>query len=248
MGANRLKLSIIIPTLNRVKELENCLRSIRATTDVVYEVIVYANECRDETLTLLQNFPEVQVIADSQNKFFTEAVNIAISKASGEYVFLLNDDTILLRTDWFEFYQSKLDLNPRIGAVGPYWKNISELPFGWIEPYASMYRRSIFEECGFLPFVDDSFVLWWSDIYHSYKLMKQGRYLYPLKRAVVDCYVQHLRVGESGDTVLAFKEKLSPECFNFHGKQLMYQRLGIGSDSELAGYYSEASSVAVNEI
>jgi len=182
----------------------------------------------------------VKSIRDTGNKFFTAAVNAGISHASGRYVFLLNDDTVLLREDWFPFYKRHLELNPRIAIVGPYWKNIDELPYGWIEPYATLYRREVFERFGGLPYFDFSFILWWSDIYHAYKLMRAGYYLLPLSRPVVDAFVFHRRIGESGRTVLSLKPSLPRECFNFHGKGVMYRRLGIESERDLAGYYGGA--------
>ena len=232
-----IELSIIIPTLNRLDTLIACLDSIDRHTKVPHEIIVYANACTDETARHLGTRPTVVPLVDTENRYFTEAVNAGIKRARGRYVFLLNDDTRLLRNDWFPFYRSHLELDPRIGVVGPYWKNIDELPFGWIEPYASLYPRDVFDRLGGLPFVDPSFVLWWSDIYHASRLMREGYYLRPLSRKVTDAYVWHKRNGESGDTVRRLRPSLAPECFAFHGKALMYERLGIDNDDDLAGYY-----------
>lgn len=232
-----LDVSIVIPTLNRLDCLVPCIESIHRHTAVRYEIIVYANCCTRETAAYLRSARHVRAMIDNENRFFTEAVNRAIAQARGRYVFLLNDDCVVLRPDWFAFYQGLLRLDRRIAMVGPYWKNIDELPYGWIEPYATLYPRQIFERLGPLPYVDDSFVLWWSDIYHAYKLMAAGYHPFPLQREVVDSFVHHRRVGESGDTVLSAKERLPKECFTFHGRDLLYQRLGITDDRRLAGYY-----------
>ena len=230
-------LSIVIPTLNRLDNLVPCIESIRRCTSVDHEIIVYANQCDQRTAAYLDSNSDVRSIRDPQNRFFTDAVNRAIQTATGRYVFLLNDDTVLRRDDCFEFYQRHLEIDPRIAVVGPYWKNIAELPYGWIEPYATLYRREIFEHLGGLPYFDVSFTLWWSDIYHAYKLMHAGYFLLPLARSVVDAFVFHRRIGESGDTVLRVKPTLPRECFEFHGKDLMYDRLSIRRDEDLAGYY-----------
>lgn len=230
-------LSIIIPTLNNVRDLAPCLESVRRTTRVSHEILVYANACTPETADFLEREPGIRPILDERNAYFTEAVNRAIAQARGRYVFLLNDDTVIRRDDWFDVYRHHLELDPSIAVAGPYWKNIDELPYGWIEPYATLYRRSIFEQFGGLPFHDESFVLWWSDIYHAYTLMKAGYHLRPLARPVVDSLVYHRRVGESGATVLKLKPRLPRECFAFHGKDLMYRRLGIAGDDDLAGYF-----------
>jgi GT2 family glycosyltransferase len=231
------ELSIVIPTLNRLETLAPCLDSIRRCTSASHEILVYANACDRAMARYLDSVPDVRSIRDPGNRFFTKAVNIAIARSCGRYIFLLNDDTLVLRSDWFPFYRRHLELDPRIAVVGPYWKNIDELPYGWIEPYATLYRRDVFERFGGLPCFDSSFNLWWSDIYHAYRLMNAGCYLLPLARPVVDAVIHHRRVGESGDTVLSLKPSMPEECFNFHGKATMYRRLGIERDSDLAGYY-----------
>jgi GT2 family glycosyltransferase len=231
-------LSIIVPTLNRLDTLAPCLESIERSTHVRHEVIVCANECNEETAAFLDDRPQLRSIRTAHNRFFTAAVNDAIGMARGEYVFLMNDDCHVAELEWVDFYVSLLEVDPRIGVVGPHWKNIDELPWGWIEPYAAMYRRSIFDELGPLPHFDESFCLWWSDIYHAYRLMKHGYYLLPLERSLADSVVAHARpAGGHGETVLRMRETLPADCFEFHGKELMYERLGITDEACLAGYF-----------
>ncbi len=233
-----LELSIIIPTLNRLDALIECLDSVAARTrQVHHEVIVCANNCDRETQAYLDSVPTIRSIKSSDNLYFTRAVNQGIDLAEGRYVFLLNDDCVILRDDWFEFYRKLLETDPRIAIVGPYWKNIDELPFGWIEPYATLYRKKDFDTFGYFPYFGPDFILWWSDIYHAYRLMHQGMYIRPLAREVVDRFVHHKRVGESGETVIKMKQSLPEECFSFHGMKLMYRRLGVDSEVNLMGYY-----------
>lgn len=231
------ELSIIVPTLDRLDTLADCLASVARHTHVSHEVIVYANAYDAATAALLQGYPGVRVLRSRDNKFFTAAVNEALREVRGRYVFLLNDDCELLRDDWFPVYRDLLEQDQRIAAVGPHWKNIAELPYGWIEPYASLYPRWVFERFGPLPYFDDSFVLWWSDIYHTYKLMHAGCYVLPLSRELCDRYVWHKRDGESGETVKRMRPTLPGECFAFHGREVMYRRLGITDPAALVGYY-----------
>src|SRR5262245_56889698 len=121
------EVSIVIPTLNRLDNLVPCIEAIRRRTTVDYEIIVYENECDERMAAYLDSAADVRSIRDSQNRFFTDAVNRAIQMANGRYDFLLNDDTELLRDDWFEFYRRHLEFDPRVAVVGPYWKNITEL-------------------------------------------------------------------------------------------------------------------------
>jgi GT2 family glycosyltransferase len=229
--------SIIIPTFNNVDTLKGCITSVLDNSPPSCELIVINNNSHDGTATYLESLKGVRHIRCDENLFFTKAINLGVGHATGKYLFFLNDDCVVLRKDWVDFYQGLLEQDRRIGAVGPYWKNIDELPYGWIEPYAAMVPRKQFVELGGLPYHDDSFVLWWSDIYYTYKLMQHGYYVVPLSRTVVERYIHHLRVGESGQTVLKFKKILPKECFQFHGKATMYERLGIGGDHQLVGYY-----------
>jgi GT2 family glycosyltransferase len=233
-------LSIVIPTLNRIDTLEKCLRSIECFTETSYEVIVHANCCSRETTELLRRFDFVRGIESEDNLFFTQAVNRGIASARGRYVFLMNDDCVVTTAGWTDFYITLLESDPKVGVVGPHWWNIDELPYGWIEPYASMYRRSLFQELGPLPYFDDSFRLWWSDIYHAYRLMHRGYYLLPLERTLADSIVEHARpAGADGQTVIKMRSHLPAECFEFHGKRLMYERLGIADEADLVGYYGD---------
>ena len=92
--ARMLELSIVIPTLNRLDTLLPCLDSIGRHTAVPHEIIVYANACHEETARQLEARPTVVPLLDTENRFFTEAVNAGIARARGRYVFLLNDDKI----------------------------------------------------------------------------------------------------------------------------------------------------------
>jgi len=231
------KISIVIPTHNNLRSLKDCLHSVIANSIRPYEIIVLDNASADGTKEYLAGLPEVRYIRNRKNLFFTKAVNKGIAASGGKYIFCLNDDCVILRKDWQGFYLSCLKKNRKIGVAGPYWKNISELPFGWIEPYAALYPAEVFRKIGPLPYYDDSFLLWWSDIYHAYKLMSRDYLLLPLARPLVDSFIRHCRTGESGETVLKFKPRLAKECFSWHGKKVMYRRLGIKDEDRLCGYY-----------
>lgn len=233
-----MDLSIVIPTLNRLETLRPCLDSIVRNTHVESEIIVYANLCTAETRTLLSRYPSVLILEDEENSYFTKAVNAGIHHSRGHYVFLLNDDCVLKNDRWFPFYRNLAELDETIAMVGPLHGGFDELPYGWVEPYATMYSRSALDLIGSLPFYDESFALWWSDIYHSYRAMNMGLRLMALEPSLVDMYIEHRRpTGEIGDTVAKFHQVLPREYFEFHGKALMYERLGIRDETRLPGYY-----------
>lgn len=92
-----MDLSIIIVNYNVTQLLRNCLFSIQKyVSDVDYEVLVIDNASPDSSWkNLISEFPQVQFIENQQNVGFAKANNIAVEKAKGEYILLLNPDTEL---------------------------------------------------------------------------------------------------------------------------------------------------------
>lgn len=92
-----MKLSIIIVNYNVKHYLEQCLLSVqRALQGMDAEVIVVDNHSADRSVEYLQpRFPRVQFVASNHNLGFARANNRAIGMSCGEYVLLLNPDTIV---------------------------------------------------------------------------------------------------------------------------------------------------------
>ncbi|QEK52211.1 glycosyltransferase family 2 protein [Pedobacter aquae] len=92
-----IQISIIIVNYNTKELLQQCLSSIYSTTKFTsFEVIVVDNNSKDESWEMLKLlFPEVNCIQLRQNIGFGRANNIGVENANGEFVFLLNSDTLL---------------------------------------------------------------------------------------------------------------------------------------------------------
>ena len=119
-AAARPLLSVIIVTWNVGDLLRNCLRSL--ADDGVpnwAEVIVVDNASPDDTCAMVRGeFPWVNLIANEVNLGFSRGNNLAIRQSSGEFVLLLNPDTVVQPGT----LQGMLDAaaaNPRAGIVGP---------------------------------------------------------------------------------------------------------------------------------
>lgn len=114
-----MNLSIIIVTWNSGNEIIACLDSIYAQNNVPCEVIVIDNASADNTVELLKNHRgKIALIYNSTNLGFAEAVNQGLTKAIGDYILLLNPDTVLqpgALKIMFDFMVS----HPEAGAVGP---------------------------------------------------------------------------------------------------------------------------------
>ncbi|MBU1578674.1 MAG: glycosyltransferase family 2 protein, partial [Bacteroidetes bacterium] len=114
-----MKLSIVIVNYNVEHFLEQCLYSVRkAVKDIEAEIFVVDNNSVDGSLRMLrEKFPEVVLIDNKENLGFSKANNQAIRRSEGEYVLLLNPDTVV-EDDTFTKVISFMDSHPDAGGLG----------------------------------------------------------------------------------------------------------------------------------
>ena len=114
-----MKLSVIIVNYNVEYFLEQCLYSVkRAMKEIDGEVIVVDNNSTDRSnLMVKKKFPQVRLIENKENLGFSKANNQGIKIAKGEYVLLLNPDTVV-EDDTFEKVVDFMDSHPDAGALG----------------------------------------------------------------------------------------------------------------------------------
>lgn len=92
----KTQVSIVIVSMNNTKCLFPCLDSIRRHTTVSYETFVVAYMFSKENLfRLKESYPWVSIIESNELRGFAENNNLALQKASGEYCFIVNDDTFM---------------------------------------------------------------------------------------------------------------------------------------------------------
>ena len=121
MKLNMKKLSIIIISYNTSEIICNCIKSLYSHIIIPIEIIVVDNNSKDDTLLKISElFPDVIVIKNSENLFFARANNQGLKIASGEYILLLNSDTLVI-DDSIEMMVNWMDnnLNNGIVCVGP---------------------------------------------------------------------------------------------------------------------------------
>lgn len=114
-----MKLSVVIVNYNVKYYLEQCLRSLReATEGIPSEIFVVDNASCDESVEYLRpRFPEVTFLANRENLGFAKANNQAIRISQGEYVLLLNPDT-LVGADTLRSCLDFMDKHPQAGGTG----------------------------------------------------------------------------------------------------------------------------------
>ena len=91
-------LSILVVSYNTREMTLDCLRSVVAETRTPYELIVLDNASADGSAeAVAAEFPAARLIASPENLGFAEGNNVAARAARGEYLLLLNPDTLVLR-------------------------------------------------------------------------------------------------------------------------------------------------------
>lgn len=114
-----VKLSIVIVNYNVQHFLESCLRSvIVACRSIEAEIFVVDNDSVDGSVEMVRTrFPEVILIANKENVGFSKANNQAMRQAKGEFVLLLNPDT-LVEADTFQKVIAFMEQHPDCGGLG----------------------------------------------------------------------------------------------------------------------------------
>ena len=114
-----MKISIVIVNYNVAKYLEQCLKSVvKAIDGIESEIFVVDNNSVDGSCQMLQNlFPNINLIENVTNVGFAKANNQAIKQAGGEYILLLNPDTVVEKES-FKRTINYMDSNPETGGLG----------------------------------------------------------------------------------------------------------------------------------
>ncbi|MDD4738361.1 MAG: glycosyltransferase [Bacteroidales bacterium] len=143
-----MKLSIVIVNYNVAYFLEHCLYSVRnALKGIEAEIFVVDNNSVDNSIAMLkEKFPEVMLIANKDNVGFSRANNQAIRISKGEYVLILNPDTVV-EEDTFAKCISFMDSHKDCGALGVKMidgsgKFLKESKRGFPSPWTSFCKMS----------------------------------------------------------------------------------------------------------
>ncbi|WP_336762907.1 glycosyltransferase family 2 protein [Paenibacillus sp. USHLN196] len=111
--------SIIIVNYNTRQLTLDCLESVYASiTSYSYEVIVIDNASRDDSVQAIREaYPQVQLIANSNNTGFAKANNQGMKATKARYILLLNSDTVV-QPDTLHTMVAFMDRHPEMGASG----------------------------------------------------------------------------------------------------------------------------------
>jgi GT2 family glycosyltransferase len=165
-----MKLSIVILCWNDLKVISGCLKSIFETIrSTEFEVIVSDNDSKDGSIDFIrQNYPAVRIIENRANLGFARGNNVGIAASRGEYVLVLNADTILHEgtlDNWVRF----ADQHPEAGGFGcrvlnpdgSYQCSARPFPNIWRSWLAALYLRPLAHLTDL--FVSDTYTGWNGD-------------------------------------------------------------------------------------
>ena len=113
------KVSIIIPTKDKKELLQRCIQSIEKNTAYKnWEIIIIDNNSSNEkTIRYFESLP-YEILQYDEPFNFSKMNNLAASKAKGDYLLFLNDDTAALEPNWLTEMVS-LCQQKNVGVVGP---------------------------------------------------------------------------------------------------------------------------------
>ncbi len=184
-------LSVVIPTWNGKERARRCVDDLLAQTRPPSEIIVVDDGSDDGTVDLfVERYPQLTVVAMTENRGFCAAVNVGIGEARGDYIMLLNND-MTMAPDCLEHLYAALEPktvagplvlfeskrktvyaagdrllpNGRPESIG-FREHLSQAAKHLREPTgitagAAIYPRALFEEAGLF---DETFVAYFDDM------------------------------------------------------------------------------------
>lgn len=173
---SKVQLSIVIVNYNSGSYALDCIRSLQGQTGIIFEIILVDNASQDNSVELLRDElgSSIQLIESKENLGFGRANNLAASYAKGEFLLLLNPDTVVADTNALRLMVDALGNSPRVGMLGPaieeprknkqvfprysypssghlkYTKKFKHLPgkIAWLLGACLLFKRSVFNEIG----------------------------------------------------------------------------------------------------
>jgi len=167
------RVSIVIPAYNRLDYTRRCLESIGHLTYPNVETLLVDNGSVDGTAeSVRREFPWVRVIRNEANVGYAAGCNAGIRESSGDYLFVLNNDTKVVDPQLLDGLVAALEANPTVAAVDPCM--VDYLDYGKVrleggpDAYgdheltgsAPMFRRDALDEVGIF---DEFYFCFWED-------------------------------------------------------------------------------------
>ena len=231
-----IRLSIITINYNGLKDTCELIDTL-PLEDKSIEVIVVDNaSTQDEATVIEQRYPQVKVVRSKENLGFAGGNNLGIKAAQGEFLFFLNNDTILKpQTSDFRPLINRLESSPQIGMVCPKIKfswGAQLIQFAGYTPLSPITMRNKANGCGetdqgqydtahFTPYAHGAAMMVKKEVIEKAGLMPECYFLYYEE---LDWSMMIRRSG--------YKIWYEPACTVFHKESQ-----ATGQNSPLRTYY-----------
>lgn len=167
-----INVSVIIVNYNTRELTHQCIESVKTQTkDVSYEIILVDNASKDGSMEYFEKQDNLIYIYSQENLGFGRANNLGFSKASGEYLLLLNSDTVL-NNNAIKFFYDFMEAAPTdIACCGSFLKDRN---LKIIHSYGRFHTfwNSLYERC-FSPYMSR---LGFSYMKYDYPIEKTENY------------------------------------------------------------------------
>lgn len=138
-----MKVSIILVNYNTKEMTKACIDSIfEKTKGIEFEVILVDNDSHDGSQEVFANDRRITFVEAGGNIGFGRANNMGLTKATGEYIFFLNTDTLLVNNAvklFYDFCESSKD--KKIGGVGCLLQNADGQRIHSFAPFPTLGRE-----------------------------------------------------------------------------------------------------------
>ncbi len=152
--SNSYDITVAINSYRNAPMLRLCIESVcRATQRCTAQIVVADSATQEDTYDMMrQEYPDIEFLPDRKNIGFGAMVNKCLDVAKGEYIFLINSDTIV-REETIDQLLEYFRAHPDIGVLAPAQLSFTATPlltcFRFYTPLTILYRRT---PLGRLPF------------------------------------------------------------------------------------------------
>lgn len=166
MNENKPTISVIVPTYNQAKYIDETINSILNQTYQDFEIIIVNDGSTDNTLEVLEKYKSdnrIRVITQA-NKKLPGALNTGLKNCSGEFITWISSDSYY-HPKAFEVMLKNLKENPHVGLISTHFKifgnreeviqneigiyNLEQMKIGNYVGCCFLFRRECYEKVGY---------------------------------------------------------------------------------------------------
>lgn len=140
------KVSIITINYNGAHDTCELIDSLKKHENYPHEIIVVDNGSVDPKgyISIKENYPDIKVIRSDKNLGFAGGNNLGIKHATGDYLFFLNNDT-MITSPTLAYLVDRLESSPEIGCVSPKiacWPKLQIIQYAGFTPMSYITLRN----------------------------------------------------------------------------------------------------------